>query len=101
MMKTKAIKFFVAMVVLFTISFSASAQIYVKVRPTFHVVERPPQPGPDYVWIDEEWEPRGRNYRYAGGHCVRAPHHGYIRVPGHWQSTRRGDIWIRGSWKRG
>ena len=99
-MKKRLIKLLCMIIILFTVSLSASAQIYVKVRPTFHVRERPPQPGPDYVWIDEEWRPNGRRYRYAGGHWERAPHHGYHREPGHWQTTRRGDMWVRGTWRR-
>ncbi len=88
-------------VAIFTASLSASAQIYVKVRPTYKTVERPVQPGPDYVWVDEDWQVRGRNYRYNGGHWVKAPRHGYTYTPGHWKQTRRGDMWVRGSWRRG
>lgn len=100
-MKNKMIRLLLAVIVIFTVSFSASAQIYVKIRPTFRVVQRPQQPSPNHVWIDEDWQPRGRHYRYSGGHWERPPHRGYQRNPGHWQSTRRGNVWVQGTWRRG
>ncbi len=100
-MKNKLIKLLLAVIVIFAVSFSASAQVYVKIRPTFRVVQRPQQPSPNHVWIDEDWKPSGRHYRYSGGHWERPPHRGYQRNPGHWQNTRRGDVWIQGSWRRG
>jgi len=100
-MKNKLIRLLLAVIVIFAVSFSASAQVYVKIRPTFRVVQRPPQPSPNHVWIDEDWQPRGRNYRYSGGHWARPPHQGYQRNPGHWKNTRRGNVWIQGTWRRG
>jgi len=99
-MKTRSMKFLIMVAVLFTVSLSASAQIYVKVRPTHKTIVRPVQPSPEHVWVDEDWKVRGRNYRYTGGHWVRPPHRGYTWVPGHWEQTRRGDIWIEGRWTK-
>ena len=99
-MKKKLIKLLFLFVILFTVSFSAPAQIYVKIRPTFPVVVRSAPPSRTHVWINEEWEPRGNSYRYSGGHWERPPQRGYIRRPGHWRHSSRGDVWIRGSWGR-
>jgi WXXGXW repeat (2 copies) len=100
-MKKKLIKSLFFLVIIFTVSFSASAQIYVKIRPVVPVVTvRPPQPSRNHVWIDEEWEPRGHGYKYSGGHWANPPHRGYTRRSGHWQHSRRGDVWVQGSWRR-
>jgi hypothetical protein len=100
-MKKNLVKWLCLFVVLFTLSVSASAQVYVKIRPSIPVIVRPAQPSPAHVWIDEEWEPNGGGYRYAGGHWATPPHRGYIRRPGHWRRHGRdGDEWVRGSWRR-
>jgi WXXGXW repeat (2 copies) len=99
-MQKNLIKLLLSVVILFTVSFSASSQIYVKVRPVVPVTVRPPQPSPAHVWIDEEWEPRGKDYRYAGGHWATPPHRGYHRTPGRWRHSNHGDVWIQGSWRR-
>ena len=100
-MKKSLLKLLLLFAILFTVSFSASAQIYVKIRPVAPVIVRPVQPGHDHVWIDEEWEPNGGTYRYAGGHWEAPPHPGYIWRSGHWRRhSHDGEEWIRGSWRR-
>ncbi len=99
-MKKNLIKLIFLIVILFTVSFSVSAQVYVTIRPPVPVIVRPPQPSHTHVWINEEWEPEGSSYRYSGGHWDAPPHPGYYRRPGHWQSNRRGNMWIQGSWGR-
>ncbi len=99
-MKKQLIKLLTILVIFFTVSFSTSAQIYVTIRPPVPVIVRPPQPSQTYVWIDEEWEPSGRTYRYSGGHWVSPPHPGFIRQPGHWKKHKRGNTWVRGNWKK-
>lgn len=88
---------------IFTVSLSASAQVYVRIRPIIPVTvsTRPAQPTRNHVWIDEEWQPRGRHYKYTGGHWQIPPRNGYIRKEGHWQKTKRGNRWILGSWRKG
>lgn len=82
-------------------SFQASAQIYVKIRPSIPVIVRPQQPSPAHVWIDEEWEPNGGAYRYAGGHWAAPPHPGYRWRAGYWRRHNRdGEQWVRGGWRR-
>ena len=99
-MKKKFVKLFLFLAVLFTVSLSASAQIYVKVRPTFPIVVRTQQPSHDQVWINEDWENRGGNYVYVGGHWSTPPHQGYVRRSGYWKHSRRGNIWVQGTWRR-
>jgi hypothetical protein len=57
-MKNKSIKFLFPVLIFFNLS-SASAQIYVKIRPVAPVIVQTPQPSPAHVWIDEDWEPYG------------------------------------------
>ena len=86
--------------IFFTVSFSATAQIYVKIRPTIQITPRLAQPSPSHVWIDEDWEQNDGTYRYSGGRWVVPPRSGYYRKPGHWQKTRRGNRWIQGRWSK-
>ena len=97
-MKNKLSKLFFLAALFFAVSLSASAQIYIKIRPPVPVIVRPPQPSPVYVWVNEEWEPSGSSYRYTGGHWVSPPQHGYYHRPGHWRSSNRGLVWVKGNW---
>jgi len=81
-------------------SSSASAQIYVKVRPVFAPPPRPPAPSRVHVWIGEEWENRGGTYVAVGGHWAAPPHPGWAYAPGHWAHERRGEYWVPGRWRR-
>jgi hypothetical protein len=99
-MKKNLFKLLLLIVVLFTVFFSASAQIYVKIRPVFPIVVRTVQPSHQHVWIEEDWESRGGTYVYVGGHWVNPPLNRYVWKKGHWKHNRRGNIWIRGTWKR-
>lgn len=94
-------RIFVCVALIFATSFSASAQIFVKIRPAHERVVRTVAPGPGYVWVDEEWEPRGGTYVYTGGRWVAPPHPGFIWVPGHWRRHGRdGEWWVAGHWRR-
>jgi hypothetical protein len=87
--------------VVLAFSFSASSQIYVRVRPVAPVIVRPAPPSPAHVWIGEEWEPRGGSYAYVGGHWAVPPRRGYVWVPGGWRRHGRdGEMWTRGHWRR-
>ena len=98
-MKKKLSKLFLMMLLAFSVSFAASAQIYVRIRPTFPVVVRPPQPSPVHVLVNEDWQPDGRSYRYSGGHWEAPSRPGYYRTQGHWQQNRRGNTWVPGRWQ--
>ncbi|HSZ85006.1 MAG TPA: hypothetical protein VK787_03190 [Puia sp.] len=84
--------------IIMALSFGASAQIYVNVRPTPPVIVRTAAPSPDHVWIGEEWEARNGTYVHVGGHWAMPPHRGYIWIGGHW-SHRRGWYWVPGHWR--
>lgn len=99
MIKTKkGLKLLLFAAVFLTVSASLKAQIYVEVRPAVPVIVRPPQPGSVYIWVNEEWEPDGRSYRYSGGHWIQPPHPGYYYRSGYWLRTKKGQKWIKGSW---
>ncbi len=84
--------------VFLTVSFSASAQIFVEIRPKAPVIVKPPQPGPGYMWVNEDWEPYGKTYRYTGGHWARSPYSGSYWRPGYWVGNKQGQKWVKGSW---
>lgn len=62
------------------------------------VVVRPPQPRPEYVWVDGEWYRSGGNYQYRQGYWV-APRGGRAWTPGHWEKTKKGWYWQKGHWR--
>jgi hypothetical protein len=100
-MKKKSVRLLLLFAVLFSICFSASAQIYVKIRPPVPVIVRPPQPSRGQIWINEEWEPNNGNYRYSGGHWQVPPQRGNVWVPGHWKrNNHKGNLWVPGKWKK-
>lgn len=99
-MKKQLIKLLFLGAILFTVSFSASAQIYVRIRPTFTVVPPPPRPSSMHIWVNEDWQPAGRSYRYSGGHWEAPPQRGYYRSQGYWKRTRHGQVWVQGKWQR-
>jgi hypothetical protein len=51
------------------------------------VVARPPQPRPDYIWIDGEWYVVSGKYEYRQGYWA-PPRKGGVWVPGHWEKKR-------------
>ncbi|HEV3410906.1 MAG TPA: YXWGXW repeat-containing protein [Puia sp.] len=102
-MKKKVVKLaFLLALVIGAASYTntASAQIYVSVRPVWRPVERPVAPSPRHVWIDEEWEARNGTYVAVGGHWAEPPHPGWVWIPGHWSHGDRGHYWHRGHWAR-
>lgn len=100
-MKKNLLRLVLLFVVVFVVSEYASAQVYVRIRPVAPVVVRTAQPSHDHVWIDEEWEPNGGEYRYTGGHWALPPHPGYHWKRGHWRHHGNdGERWVGGSWRR-
>lgn len=67
----------------------------------------PPQPGPDYVWVEGYWYPANGQYRWHNGYWTRPPYEdAYWVAPyyqgnqyytGHWEG-RRGDVHHDHSW---
>ncbi len=83
------------------IGYNGNAQeIIIKARPPMPHYVRVAPPSPRHVWIDEEWEPRGGTYVFAGGRWAEPPHPGMAWVPGHWANRPHGQVWIRGHWRR-
>ena len=78
---------------------TASAQIFVSVRPVHAVVVRTAAPSPRHVWIDEDWQERDGRYEYNGGRWAEPPHEGYRYYPGHWDHNGNGHRWREGNWK--
>ena len=62
------------------------------------VVARPPQPHPNYVWVDGEWYVSGGRYVWREGYWS-APRGGSAWAPGHWEQTRKGWYWVKGHWR--
>lgn len=87
------------MILVGVVSFSASAQVYIKARPVWHRVARPPGPRGG-VWINEDWEYRNGHYVEVGGRWAIPPHPGWVWIPGRWVHERRGYQWIPGHWRR-
>ena len=77
----------------------AQTRVYVKVHPKSTIVARPAMPHAGYVWIGDEWSPRGGTYVRVAGHWV-APRKGYVYVAGHWGREGRGYYWVPGHWRR-
>lgn len=98
-MKVKLINRFFLAAIFFAVTSSISAQIYVRARPVFPVIVRPPQPSPVHVWINEEWEPSENSYRFTGSHWESPSQRGYYRTNGHWQNNKHGLRWVPGSWQ--
>lgn len=100
LMKNKLIKFLSLSLLIGGISFSASSQVYVTIRPSAPVIVRPPQPSHTHVWISNEWEPEGKSYRYSGGHWAAPPHGGDVYYQGRWKHGKKGHVWVPGGWKK-
>ena len=77
------------------------AQHYVTVRPVKQgTVTRSPAPGPDYVWISEEWKWVHTEYVWAGGYWAAPPYKNGSWVHGYWKRGHEGWTWVPGHWAR-
>ena len=84
---------------LVSLSFAASAQIEVTVRPNAPMERRPMAPSRRHVWVDGGWVYRGNGYVWTPGSWV-VPRPGMVWVPGSWRRSHRGYIWVPGQWRR-
>ncbi len=100
MQKAKKILFALAITMSSGIA-SASAQIYVNLRPSLPVYIRTEAPSPRHVWVGEEWRERDGRYEWNGGHWVEPPHEGDRYNQGYWRHSSRGDRWQEGHWGHG
>ena len=100
-MKKGKFKFVLLLVILIGFLAPVSAQVYVKEVPASPVIVKTDPPGPDYIWIGDEWVVVDGAYVYKGGYWKSPPKKGYVWVPGHWKHNRRhGHVWIPGKWKK-
>ena len=99
-MKKPLLKLMLFSAIFFGAYWSASAQIYVNVRPVVPTIVVTARPSPTHVWIGEEWREEGGHYKYSGGHWDAPPHPGDRYNQGHWDHDKdHGDHWTGGSWK--
>jgi hypothetical protein len=73
--------------------------VIVTARPEAPYYNRPVSPGPDYVWIDGDWEWVGGRYVYHNGYWGRPRAH-RAWVAGSWEQRGNGWRWRRGHWRR-
>lgn len=59
----------------------------------------PPPPAVGMVWVGGHWSYTRRGWVWIGGSYVRPPRPGAVWVPGHWKHRRGGHIWISGHWR--
>ncbi|MBE7172150.1 MAG: YXWGXW repeat-containing protein [Williamsia sp.] len=71
-------------IVLFSSLVSSCAPSYVAMRPVPPSYARPVQPGPGYIWVNDNWVRRGGQY---------------VFVPGYWSAPRRNRVWTEGNWQ--
>jgi len=56
-------------------------------------------PGPDYAWVDGEWEWNGADWIWVGGHWVLPPYPHAVWVSGHWYRGPHGWYHSPGHWR--
>jgi hypothetical protein len=79
---------------------AASAQITFDVRigqppPPPRAYRVPPQPGPDYVWVEGYWYPQAGRYVWHDGYWTRPPYAGAYWVAPYYQGGR----YVAGRWE--
>ncbi len=81
---------------------TAHAQVTFGIRigqpPAPRAYRVPPQPGPDYMWVEGYWYPQGSRYAWHNGYWTRPPYEGAYWVepyhvggqyyPGQWEGSR-------------
>jgi hypothetical protein len=101
---TKIVRVLAISGLLFAAASAAQAQgisfgIHIGEPPPERAYRVPPQPGPDYVWIEGYQYPQGSHYAWHNGYWTRPPYAGAYWVPpyyvrgqyyvGQWQGPRR------------
>src|SRR5215471_10101509 len=56
-----------------TIRAQVSIGVTIGQPPAPRVYRVPPQPGPEFVWVEGYWYPQGHKYRWHDGYWTRAP----------------------------
>ncbi len=94
-------KLILALLVISTVYlFSSCGPAYVSSEPAYVEINRPPSPGPAYIWIDNGWRYQSHAHTYvrSEGRWVK-PKQGRKFESGHWESTPRGHYYVKGRWK--
>ena len=82
------------------VTFAASAQFVIKVRPAAPVMRtRPISPGPRHIWVNGEYVWRGGQYVYTDGYWSVPPPRHSRWIEGRWKHRRGGWVWIPGHWR--
>ena len=76
---------------------SIGIQIGAPPPPPAVVYVQPPQPEPDFVWVEGYWYPVGHHYKWHEGYWTRPPYAGAVWVPPH----HDGKKYFAGYWQRG
>ncbi|HEX4849535.1 MAG TPA: YXWGXW repeat-containing protein [Puia sp.] len=79
------------------IAMAGCAGEVVTTRPAEVVYDRPPSPGPDYVWISGDWVWLNGSYSWHEGHWGRGT--GKAWREGRWENHRGGYRWRKGHWE--
>jgi hypothetical protein len=58
----------------------------------YHV---PPQPGPEYAWVEGYWYPQGSHYAWHNGYWTRPPYQGAYWVAPYWHNRE----YFAGHWE--
>lgn len=99
-MKKTLFKLMLFSAIFFGTYWSATAQIYVQIRPVAPVIVQTVRPSPAHIWISEEWDENGHEYKYSGGHWATPPHPGDRWNQGHWNhDEHHGHSWVHGGWE--
>lgn len=89
---------FVAVAIFFTVAGFTGCKVTATTRPADVVVVRPPQPGPNYVWISGDWLWEHSAWKWHEGYWAEPrPHH--VWVGGGWYHRGRGWGWHPGHWR--
>lgn len=74
-------------------------EVVVHAKPPRSVKEqRPPSPGPEYLWIDGYQNWNGTAYSWQPGHWERPPHEHAIWMAPRWQRRGGGYVFTPGWW---
>jgi len=79
---------------------SSFADVYVNVAPPpLREEVVPVAPHGRWVWRPGFWRWNGVRYHWVHGRYVHPRHVGAAWLPGHWDSTPHGWIWVEGHWR--
>lgn len=75
------------------------SEVIVKERPEPPRYSQPLAPGPEYIWVSNEWVVKNGVYEYRKGYWVPVSNKHRHYAEGYWESRKNGWVWISGHWK--